>query len=312
MLNHTTAYHSSDINLTDGTGATSRNESGLARGAETEPMSADVHADLHVHTTVSDGTLELGEVPAAAAAAGVRVVAVTDHDAIHPGLDAPVVVRDGVALVRGVELRVDAGDRRVDLLGYGVRETPALARELDRIQTDRIDRARTMVARVEDRLDVSLDVAFEPGVGRPHVARAIAAHPALDYDVPGVFEELLGADRPCYVAREITAFETGVALLDDACGLVGLAHPLRYPDPEAALALVPALDAVERHYPYAAPVDPAPVDRAIREHDLVPTGGSDAHDAELGAAGLDAAGWERVRDRLLDSPMSQGSGCSGP
>ncbi|OYR81429.1 histidinol-phosphatase, partial [Halorubrum distributum] len=57
-------------------------------------------ADLHAHTTVSDGTLTLSEVPAAAREAGVDWVAVTDHDRIHPGLDAPVVERDGVRVVR--------------------------------------------------------------------------------------------------------------------------------------------------------------------------------------------------------------------
>jgi len=256
-----------------------------------------VHADLHVHTTVSDGSLAPEAVPAAARDAGLSVVAVTDHDRLNPAFEAPVTERAGVTVISGVELRVATADGYLDLLGYGARPTDALAAELDRLQTDRIERARTMVACVEDRLGVELAVPLEPGVGRPHVARAVAdAHP--EYDVQAAFESLLGEDCPCYVARDVPDFERGAALLREACALVGLAHPLRYPDPEAALSRAASLDAVELHYPYAADPSLAPVERAIDAHDLVPTGGSDAHGETLGAAGLDREAYERVADRL--------------
>jgi predicted metal-dependent phosphoesterase TrpH len=259
-----------------------------------------VHADLHVHTTNSDGALALADVPAAARASEVPVVAVTDHDRTHPGLDRPVVERDGVTLVHGIELRVEPADgERVDLLGYGVRGTPALRRELDRLQADRVERGRAIVERVEDRLGIDLDVTVEPGFGRPHVARAVAAHPDSGYDDPdAVFRDLIADGGPCFVARDVTSFETGVDLLRDACALVGLAHPLRYDDPAAALDLCADLDAVERYYPYGRPVDPAPVERAIDRYDLVPVGGSDAHDADLGHAGLSRDEYRRVADRI--------------
>jgi hypothetical protein len=259
---------------------------------------SDVHADLHVHTDVSDGTLRLETLPAAAARAGVEWVAVTDHDRVHPGLDAPVTALDGVRVVRGVELRVETDEGRLDLLGYAVDPTPALTALLADLQRDRVERAREMVARCEARLGVELDVDLRPGVGRPHVARAVDAHPDVECDYAGAFEHLIGDDGPCYVARDVPEFARGAACLDASCALVGLAHPLRYDDPEAALAYASELDAVERHYPYDPPADPAPVDRAIEEHDLVATGGSDAHDEELGRAGLDRAAFARVARRL--------------
>jgi predicted metal-dependent phosphoesterase TrpH len=257
----------------------------------------DVYADLHVHTTASDGRLTVPELPARARAAGVSAVAVTDHDRVHPALDAPVADRDGVVVVRGLELRVDAGEFRVDLLGYGVDPTDALAAELDRIQRDRVRRAREMVDLVEAETGVSLDLPVGPGVGRPHVARAVAES-AAPYDYTGAFEHLIGGDCPCYVARDVTDAETGVALLRESCGLTALAHPLRYRDPAAALALCADLDAVERFYDYGQPVDSAPVERAVERYDLLPTGGSDAHDRTLGVAGLDRTDWERVAARL--------------
>jgi predicted metal-dependent phosphoesterase TrpH len=256
-----------------------------------------VVADLHVHTTASDGSLTVDALPAAAREAGLEAVAVTDHDRFHPELDAPVVDVEGVTVVHGVELRVGSRAGRVDLLGYGVRRTDPLAAELDRLQADRIERGRAIVACVEDRLGVDLDVDFEQGVGRPHIARAIADSPA-DCDYRGAFEGLIGDACPCYVSRAVPDFERGRALLAEACGLVALAHPLRYDDPEATLALTDRLDGVERFYPYERAVDTAAVDRAIERYDLVPTGGSDAHDDRLGRAGLDRAAFRRVRNRL--------------
>ncbi|MFB6206168.1 MAG: PHP domain-containing protein [Haloglomus sp.] len=255
-----------------------------------------VVADLHAHTTNSDGKLTLSEIPAAARQAGVEVVAVTDHDRLHPELDAPVTERAGVTVVHGIELRVESPAGRVDLLGYGARETPALTDRIDHLQRDRVERGEAMVAKVEAHLGIDLDVTVEPGFGRPDLARAVAA--ATEYEVDQVFDDLIHDGGPCYVARDVPTFEEGHEVLADACALVGLAHPLRYDDPEAALSLTADLDAVERSYPYEFDPDLAPVETAIEAHDLLATGGSDAHGRRLGRAGLDRREWTRVRARL--------------
>jgi len=257
-----------------------------------------VVADLHVHTRNSDGSLTLEALPAAARAAGVEAVAVTDHDRLHPALDAPVTERDGVTVIHGIELRVDSRAGRVDLLGYGAERTEGLTAELDRLQTDRVERARAIVDCLEDRLGVTLDVTFERGIGRPHIARAVADSPA-DVGYTEAFEALIGDGRPCYVAREVPGFERGRDLLGEACDLVALAHPLRYDDPDRALELTADLDGVELYYPYDRSVETAPVEAAIDRHGLVATGGSDAHDDRLGVAGLDRGEYGRVR-ALLD------------
>ncbi|NEU55348.1 PHP domain-containing protein [Halorussus sp. MSC15.2] len=259
-----------------------------------------VFADLHVHTTNSDGEMRLSEVPEAARDAGVSVVAVTDHDRLHPELPTPVTAFEGVTVVHGIELRVEpAAGERVDLLGYGVTPTPDLVDELDRIQADRKERGQRIIENVEDRLGIDLGLDAREGLGRPHVARAVADHPESGYDTVGdVFDDLIGDGGPCYVARDVTSFERGVELLSDACGLVGLAHPHRYGDPEAALELTRDLDAVERYYPYDEEVDPRPVERAIADHDLIPTGGSDAHDDTLGRAGLSKPEYRHFRSSV--------------
>jgi predicted metal-dependent phosphoesterase TrpH len=256
-----------------------------------------VVADLHVHTTRSDGSMPLDAVLAAAARAGVEAVAITDHDRLQPGLPGPVTERDGVTLVHGIELRVETDTQRLDLLGYGVEPTDALSEACARIQRNRRERGGEIIERVEARLGRSIPVEPREGLGRPHIARAIAE--VSDYSFQGAFDHLIGDDCPCYVPRSVPSFERGRALLADACGLVGLAHPLRYRDTEAALAHGADLDAVERWYPYGDAVNEAPVEAAIDRYDLLPTGGSDAHDDRLGRAGLDAAAWERVRAAIV-------------
>ena len=255
-----------------------------------------VFADLHVHTTVSDGTMPLSAISAAARRAGVRAVAVTDHERLNPELDEPVVQREGVTVIHGIEIRVEAPtEQRVDLLGYGLSRTAALESMVERIQQNRVDRGHAIVEAVEDRLGVELDITVGPGTGRPHVARAIADHPDTAYDYEGAFAHLIGSTGPCYVPREIPSFAAAVAVLRESCALVGLAHPLRYREPADALALAADLDCVERWYPYGRAVDDGLVDRAIAEYGLVPIGGSDAHDDVLGRAGLTRNAYETFR-----------------
>lgn len=255
-----------------------------------------VVADLHVHTRNSDGSLTLSTLSDAAEAAGVSVVAVTDHDRLHPDLRTPVAAIDGVTVVSGIELRVEAANERLDLLGYGVHRTDALTSLVETLQADRIERGRKMIARIENRLDVQLPIEPREGLGRPHIASAI--EDVTDYTYEEAFEELIGDDCPCYVARDIPTFEEGLAVLQEACGVVSLAHPYRYEDPESALQLCADLDAVERFYPYGRDVDVRPIERAIERYDLLVTGGSDAHDETLGKAGLGRAAYRRFRAAL--------------
>ncbi|WP_049985641.1 PHP domain-containing protein [Halobellus rufus] len=258
-------------------------------------------ADLHVHTTASDGTLTIPELPAAARAGGVDVVAVTDHDRVHPELDSPVQTLDGVTVVRGIELRVDAGDQRLDLLGYGLEATDSIRSVTTRIQENRKERGAQIIERVEARLGVELDVELEDGIGRPNIARAIEASDA-PYDFDSAFEELIGTGRPCYVERYVPPFSEGAEVLADSCAVVGLAHPFRYPDVEAALDRARDLDAVELFYPYsgasAAAEDRRQVAAVAEEAELLLTGGSDAHDRTLGVAGPSQSAFDPIAARL--------------
>ncbi len=255
-----------------------------------------VVADLHIHTTNSDGTLTLETLPEAAETTAISAVAITDHDRLHPELSTPVGNIGGLTVVHGIELRVETEVGNVDLLGYGVRRTPELESLIDRLQTNRIERAEKIIERVESRLETAVPIEPRPGIGRPHIAEAIET--VSGYTYQEAFDELIGEGKPCYVAREIPTFKDGVAVLNDACGLVSLAHPYRYDDPKAALSLCESLDAVERFYPYGHEIDPRPIEQAIERYDLVATGGSDAHGETIGTAGLDVGEYRAFRSAI--------------
>ena len=260
-------------------------------------MSPSIVADLHSHTTASDGTLAIKEIPTAAKEAGINWVAVTDHDRIHSGLDDPITTIEGINIIRGIELRVQTDSQRIDLLGYHVEPTEELTSEITRLQENRINRARKIIACVEAELGVSLDIEAKSGIGRPHIASAIDESDAA-YDYKEAFEELIGKECDCYFAREITDLDEGIRLLKDACSIVGLAHPLRYDNPEAALEITEKLDAVERYYPYGKELDTSIVECAIERNDLLVTGGSDAHNKRLGQAGLSKSQFEEFSTML--------------
>ncbi|WP_224270949.1 PHP domain-containing protein [Haloprofundus salinisoli] len=264
-------------------------------------MEGSIYADLHVHTTNSDGELALDEIPAAAAKAGITAVAITDHDRIQPELDAPLVRVDGIDIIHGIELRVEVESlsERIDLLGYGVTELPALCAELDRLQANRKTRGARIVELVERELDIALDIEVHEGTGRPHIARAIDAHSETDLSYQDTFDELIGDSGPCHVPREVPSFERGVSLLSEACNVVSLAHPYRYSDPDAVLGLATRLDAVESRYPYSASNTACHSDcdiRTVERHNLLITGGSDAHQKDLGQTGLTKSEYERLLD----------------
>ncbi|MFB6086319.1 MAG: PHP domain-containing protein [Halodesulfurarchaeum sp.] len=268
-----------------------------------------VHADLHVHTRNSDGQLTLEGIPGAARAAGLSVVAVTDHDRMHPGLEAPLAELDGITVVHGIELRVETPVQRVDLLGYGLDSTPEMRAETDRLGADRVRRGRKIVRCLEAELGVELDCSVGERTGRPHIARAVVAHPETTYEtIEAVFEDLIGDGRPCFVPRDVPTFDRGVSLLGEAATVVGLAHPFRYADPEAALDRCGALDAVERYYPYDRPLTGEPVvdesllESTIATHDLLRIGGSDAHGTEIGVTGLDRQDYSRFEAALSPEP----------
>lgn len=191
-------------------------------------------ADLHCHTTCSDGLLSPADLVARAAAHGVDLLAVTDHDTTAGIAEARrAAAAAGVTLVPGVEISVSVAGRVVHVLGLGVDpDSPDLARGLARLESVREGRAGEMAARLE-RIGIggSLEGAAayaRPGVpGRGHFARYLVENGHAP-DMKRAFKRFLQRGAPAWVSAEWAGLEEALAWIRAAGGRGVLAHPARY------------------------------------------------------------------------------------
>jgi 3',5'-nucleoside bisphosphate phosphatase len=263
-------------------------------------------ADLHVHSTASDGTLAPAEVVRRARAAGLAAMALTDHDTTA-GVPEAIAEgeRTGVEVVSGCEFSVRVAWGEMHLLGYFLPPgDPAIGEFLTTARGHRLERARRMVEGLQAwGVDIATeDVLAEAGnaaVGRPHVARALVRLGKVP-DVSAAFDEFLGQGRRAYVEKVLPGMAEVAELVHRAGGLVSAAH-LRERASRATLAILKAegLDALEVRHPSHSPDLAAHLQNLARALDLLPTGGSDWHgdaaDEVQGPLGSNAVPLEWVR-----------------
>lgn len=187
--------------------------------------------DLHTHSSASDGTDAPDRVVAAAARAGLDVVALTDHDTTAGwSAAAAVVPATGVALVRGTEVSARARGISIHLLSYlQDPQHPALVTELDRTREARLHRAEAITARLGADFPVTWDDVLEQAagavvVGRPHIADALVARGVVP-DRDAAFARLLRADGPYHVPHYAPAGPDAVRAIRASGGVPVFAHP---------------------------------------------------------------------------------------
>jgi predicted metal-dependent phosphoesterase TrpH len=190
-----------------------------------------VRIDLHTHSYASDGTDAPGQVVRDAAAAGLDVVALTDHDTTRGWDEAGrSAVEHGIALVRGIEVSCSASRISVHLLGYLLDpEHPELVARTESARESRDARARRIVERIARDYDISWeDVLAQLGpeatVGRPHIADALVARGHVP-DRTTAFERLLHTRGRYYVPYEAPDAVAMVRAIRSAGGVPVLAHP---------------------------------------------------------------------------------------
>ncbi len=270
-------------------------------------------ADLHAHTTASDGTTPPAELVAEARRAGLDLIAITDHDStegIAPALEANQ--GGSLQIIPGIEINCDVPNGEVHMLGY-FREVPGgeLQSLLTRLREGRYTRAQGMAEKMATLgLPISFarveELANGGALGRPHVARAIveAGHAAT---IGEAFDRYIGRDGPAYVERlKLTPAEAAQAIRASG-GVPVLAHPymfdqygtlLRTVGPETLLPeLVGAgLRGIEVYY-YRYPTSAiAGLLKLAEQYHLIATGGSDFHGSVKPNQGLGSVyvPWEAV------------------
>lgn len=247
--------------------------------------------ELHCHTTASDGTLSPGELVELAAARGITVLAITDHDSTDAIEEGSRLCRErGITFIPAIELSASYQGRPMDLLGYGINPGhPALKAALAQMRERRRARLgaileRLRAAGVDLAEDEVTELAAGGVVGRPHVAQALVRRGVVS-TVAEAFERYLARGRPGYVPKESFSPAEAIELIQEAGGIACLAHP-RYLklDDEAFSAMLDELTAVglcgiEVYYSQHSPEDVERFERLAARRGLLVTGGSDFHGA---------------------------------
>ena len=264
-------------------------------------------ADLHCHSTFSDGVEPPASLVERAVKAGLSALALSDHDAVH-GLPEFERAAAGTGLipVPAAELSTRCNGEDVHLLGLFVDPgEPAFTERLDEMRRDREARGEAMVEKLAG-LGMPLDLAAirrvvgEGALGRPHVARAMVVEGYVK-SVEDAFEKYLTKGKPGYVPKPKWTLGEAIAAVRRAGGLAVVAHPIWYADPEkiVALGVEEGLDGLEVIHTDHNGEATGEFARIADRYRLLRSAGSDFHaPAEggktVGACRLGAAEWERL------------------
>lgn len=276
-------------------------------------------ADLHVHSTASDGACSPSYLVELAHGAGLTHLALTDHDSVEGLQDAFECARDhALQIIPGVELSSVTHDGRdVHVLGYWVdSEDGDLLERLATLREGRLRRAKTMVdALSRGGFDLDLDTVLHlsngGAVGRSHVARALVASRQAS-SVRDAFERLIGKGRPFYVPKDALTPDEAVSLIEHAGGIAVIAHPAinALDDVIRDLASRRHLAGVEAYHADHTAEQAAHYTTLADECGLLVTGGSDFHGPDapnppLGSVALPAA---RLSTFLAAEPVRSVTG----
>ena len=269
-------------------------------GAEISPDPA-ARADLHVHSTASDGSCCPAEVVQLAVQAGLSAIALTDHDTVAGVAEARQAgVAEGIVVVPGVELtaygdRPDGGDPlEIHIAGLFVAPDDAALRDaLKTLRTARVERVGRIAEKLLE-LGLALDVdgvlarAAGEAVGRVHVAQELIAAGHCE-TMARAFDLYLANGGPAYVPKQIVTPAETLKLIKEAGGCSVLCHPCTLPEADKWIRELAGngLDAIEVHYPSHSPQQEKELMDLAAECGLGISGGSDFHgtpkpDIEIG------------------------------
>jgi 3',5'-nucleoside bisphosphate phosphatase len=282
--------------------------------------------DLHTHTTASDGRCSPSELVTRAAAAGVTVLSVTDHDTVEGcAASAAACAAAGITFVPGIEITAVREQVDVHVLGYFLDpESDGLRVFLARQRQQRLDRVRRIIAQL-GKLGIQLDAdaILRPGIeqpgtsiGRPAVARALvnAGYVKTSNDA---FAAWLSRGRPGFVAREGASADDVIGEIHRAGGVASLAHPgLLRRDEWIVEFAASGLDAVEAYHTNHDEEASGRYRSIAHRLGLGVSGGSDYHadeshgSAHPGSVSLPEEAFRHLRDRATSRATASGAATS--
>jgi predicted metal-dependent phosphoesterase TrpH len=242
--------------------------------------------DLHLHSHISDGDLSPTALVAAARAAALDVVALTDHDTAAGVAEALEAVRGtSLTVVPGIEISTCYPPHELHVLGYWVDpQAPSILAHQEGAVLRRVERMRRMVERLgELGVSVTMEAVRKAAgpeaqsLGRPHLARALLAA-GVTRSFGEAFARFIGDGGPAFVSQDFPTPQEAIATIHAAGGLAVWAHPPLDVVEELLPAFVAwGLDGVECFRPSHQAADVELLLGLATQHALLPTGGSDWH-----------------------------------
>lgn len=242
--------------------------------------------ELHTHTTYSDGILTPQQLVQRAANAGVKALAITDHDTLHGWNEAiAAAIPHNMEIVPGVELSTVYNGRSLHILGY-YPQRDLIEEPLNERLAGRKRRAEKMVANLAS-VGYPLELANAKGnmaLGRPHIASAMVKAGYVD-SPQEAFERFIGEDKPAYVHYEKFSAQEGIELIRSCGGVPVWAHPYLFRGGKVEEVLPVLVEAglmgIEVVHPHHGNNKVNHLKKFCQQYDLLMTGGTDYHGYDL-------------------------------
>lgn len=247
-------------------------------------------ADLHLHSTASDGTLTPTMIVEKAKKMGFKAIAITDHDTIdgiYEGIEAGQ--KYGIEVIPGIEFNTYAHGREIHILGYLFNmKNDKFIVLMDYLKKIRRKRVTEIISKLRNLgFSITMEEVVErninsSAIGRPHIAK-LMVEKGYVFSLREAFEKYIGINCPAYVYRHKLTPQEAVKEIVDAKGIPVMAHPFLVGDDSIIDELIPAgLMGLEVYHTDHYQEQSEHYLRLARKYNLLVTGGSDDHGALKG------------------------------
>lgn len=241
-------------------------------------------ADLHIHTTYSDGAKSPEDILIRLENLGIKACAITDHDTVDGSVKAmSLQSKYSVEIISGIEISCHEQTKEYHLLGYNIDvNNDKLLTHLEKFRNGRRIRAEKILQRLKrERIEIELDyveeIAGVAPITRPHIANAMIQNKHVN-NWREAFLLYLGDGKPAYVEKPNYPISEAIKLVNHAGGIASLAHPGRTIGPDVLHRVINyGLDAIEMIHPSHDVAMKKYYQNIASQYCLMTTGGSDYH-----------------------------------
>lgn len=240
-------------------------------------------ADLHTHTTYSDGVLSPFELLDLAKAKGISIISITDHDTVE-GIEGAIDYGKnlGIEVIPGVEISSDIDGSEVHFLGYFIDYTnKELNKYLKFFRDERFERAKRIIKKLNKlgisiTIDDVLSISKNSPVCRPHIAKALLEKGYVKL-FNQAFQKYIGDNAPAFEKKIYVAPQSALKIINDAGGLTFIAHPGFMQEDKLKKIIQLGVDGIEVVHSSHKPFQQKFYKGIVDEYCLLESGGSDFH-----------------------------------